>query len=242
MWHMGGCGYFCERNACPRRCNMSVHLRTGANINLDSERTQRKIGGKLPLFSARPRVERPALRLWQLCAISMSLPLKTCLRATRIRGVSCLHVKCLPARRFCKTAAQYTQNGPPQAEFREAEDRSINGMRAVAFVAVLSFTLAPGKAQAWGHDWKPRRHHRRMTDSRAAFDLKSVFQVPFPAPRMHCQTYLSCSFLFEHTSAQTAVTTNTVHMCTQLQADKVKEKLETGSQQLQQQVRQQVHT
>ena len=158
--------------------------------------TQRKIGGKLPLFSARPRVERPALRLWQLGAISMSMPLETCLRATRFRGVNCLHVRCLPARRFRKTAAQCLQNGPPQAESLEAEDRSINGMRAVAFVAVLSFTLAPGKAQAWGHDWKPRRHHRRMTDSRAAFDIKSVLQVPFPAPHMHCKTYLSCSFLF----------------------------------------------
>ncbi|DBA86176.1 TPA: hypothetical protein ACH3X1_005685 [Trebouxia sp. C0004] len=125
----------------------------------------------------------------------MYLPLRTCLRATRVRrGVDCLHVKCLPARRFCKTAAQCAQHEPPQAKFGEIEDKFVNGTRAVAFVAVLSFTLAPGKAQAWGHDWKPRRHYRRMTDSRAAFDLKTVFQT-----------------------------------------DKVKEKLGTGSQQLQQQ-------
>ncbi|DBA73106.1 TPA: hypothetical protein ACH3X2_010045 [Trebouxia sp. C0005] len=124
----------------------------------------------------------------------MHLPLKSCLRVTRVRGVRCIHVKCLPARRFCKTAAQCTQHGTSQARPNETEDRPISGMKAVAFVAVLSFTLAPGKAQAWGHDWKPRRHHRRMTDSRAAFDVESVFQ-----------------------------------------ADKVKEKLEAGSQQLQQQ-------
>jgi hypothetical protein len=175
-------------NACPRKCNMSVHLLTGG--------VPSGFGANPAQNCPRPGVEYPALRPWHLGAASMHLPLKTCLPATRVRGVNCLHVKCLPARRFCKTAAQCTQHGPPQASSREVEDRSINGMRAVAFVAVLSFTLAPGKAQAWGHDWKPRRHHRRMADSRAAFDVKSVFQVPFPAPRMHCQTYLSCSFLF----------------------------------------------
>ena len=164
---------------------MSVHLLTGGS---------EQPSAKLLLFSARPRVEYPALRRWHLGASSMHLPRETCLRATRVRGVNRLHMKCLPARRFCKTAAQCTLNGPPQASSREDEDRSINGMRAVAFVAVLSFTLAPGKAQALGHDWKPRRHHRRMTDSRAALDVKSVFQVPFPALHMHCQTYLSCSF------------------------------------------------
>ena len=153
---------------------------------------------EMPLFLAWPRVQQPAraLRLWHLSATSMYLPLETCLRVTRVRGVNCLHVKCLPPRRFCKTAAHCTQHGPPLARSSEIEEKSISGMRAVAFVAVLSFTLAPGKAQAWGHDWKPRRHHRRMTDSRAAVDVKSVFQVPFPALRMHCQNCFSCSFVF----------------------------------------------
>ena len=50
-------------------------------------------------------------------------------------------------------------------------------MRAAAVVAALSFALAPGKAQAWEHSWKPRRHHKRMTESRVKFDVKQFFEV-----------------------------------------------------------------
>lgn len=58
--------------------------------------------------------------------------------------------------------------------FDEAE-RVSQALKTVAFVVATSCALAPSEAHAWDHSWKPRRHHRRMTER--SINVKNFFEV-----------------------------------------------------------------
>ena len=81
----------------------------------------------------------------------------------------------IPAQRLCKTVAHCSKSDHAMPE--DACRETVNAMRAVVVLVAMSVTLCPGEAYAWGHSWRPRRHHRRMAEPRAAIDVKQFFQV-----------------------------------------------------------------
>ncbi|KAL3159780.1 hypothetical protein ABBQ38_010187 [Trebouxia sp. C0009 RCD-2024] len=78
-----------------------------------------------------------------------------------------------PGRRFRRTPVPCAHAPRVQPE-NKATPKAVSELRAVAVVIVLAQAVAASEAQAWDHSWKPRRHHKRMTER--SIDVKQFFQ------------------------------------------------------------------
>lgn len=79
-----------------------------------------------------------------------------------------------PGRRFRRTPV-HCAHAPWVQREDKATHKAVSELRAVAVVIVLAHAVAASEAQAWDHSWKPRRHHKRMTER--SIDVKQFFQV-----------------------------------------------------------------
>lgn len=89
-----------------------------------------------------------------------------------------LQAKLVPARpaRPCKRAQVHCSRLPGlQCDEDKERNTGISGLRAVAVVTAVAQVLAAGEAHAWDHNWKPRRHHKRMNER--PVNVKQFFQV-----------------------------------------------------------------
>ena len=114
------------------------------------------------------------------CLTRYAAPLEVAMSQTLFHGHR-LSVKPLRRTRSLppKPLASATRPEPPSSAGQEQQQQTLqSSFRAVAIAAAVYTTCSSPPAQAWDHSWKPRRHHRRLGDSKTAtFNVQEFFRV-----------------------------------------------------------------
>ena len=99
----------------------------------------------------------------------------TAVNGTRLQFKGLRHSTRLPCRlHVCAASSEPAQLVVAQQQ----QDAVKHVLRAVAIAAAVYAGASAAPAYAWDHGWKPRRHHRRMTDSKSGrLDIQAMLQV-----------------------------------------------------------------